>query len=113
MKSLPYVLFALLLSFSTVALAQPNAHEHKSADPVAQPAPSEARQSFKLIKGLAGAWTGTAKIDPPQADDEKVNNKPLRVTLRVTSRGNALVHEMGGWEEGMPKDPTQYDNPIT
>src|SRR5947209_12098374 len=33
-----------------------------------------------------------------------------QVTLRVTSRGNALVHEMS--EAGKPDDPTRYDHPV-
>jgi len=31
--------------------------------------------------------------------------------MRVTSRGNALVHEMQ--EAGSPLDPTKYDHPVT
>jgi hypothetical protein len=33
------------------------------------------------------------------------------ISLRVTSRGNALVHEMG--EAGKQDDPTKYDHPVT
>jgi len=35
----------------------------------------------------------------------------MQVSLRVTSRGNALVHEMN--ESGTPDDPTHYDHPVT
>ncbi len=31
--------------------------------------------------------------------------------MRVTSRGNALVHE--GQEANTPLDPTKYDHPVT
>jgi hypothetical protein len=31
--------------------------------------------------------------------------------MRVTSRGNALVHELQ--EAGTPLDPTKYDHPVT
>ena len=34
-----------------------------------------------------------------------------QVSLRVTSRGNALVHEMK--QAGTPDDPTRYDHPVT
>jgi hypothetical protein len=34
-----------------------------------------------------------------------------QVSLRVTSRGNALVHEM--YEPGKANDPTHYDHPVT
>jgi hypothetical protein len=39
------------------------------------------------------------------------SNGPSQVTMRVTSRGNALVHEM--YELGVPDDPTRYDHPVT
>ena len=35
----------------------------------------------------------------------------MRITLRVTSRGNALVHEMKG--AGDPDDPKSFDHPVT
>jgi hypothetical protein len=39
------------------------------------------------------------------------DDKPLHVSMRVTSRGNALIHEMQ--EAGTPLDPTKYDHPVT
>jgi hypothetical protein len=39
------------------------------------------------------------------------NGTPLEVSLRVTSRGNALVHEMK--TPGVPDDPTKTDHPVT
>jgi hypothetical protein len=39
------------------------------------------------------------------------DGKPLHITMRVTSRGNALVHEMQ--EAGTPLDATKYDHPVT
>ena len=39
------------------------------------------------------------------------HGKPVHVSLRVTSRGNALVHEMQ--ESGTPLDPKKYDHPVT
>ena len=35
----------------------------------------------------------------------------MQVTLRVTSRGNALVHEMR--DPTVPDDPTKTDHPVT
>ena len=35
----------------------------------------------------------------------------MHVSMRVTSRGNALVHEMQ--EAGTPLDATKYDHPVT
>ena len=39
------------------------------------------------------------------------DGKPLHVSMRVTSRGNTLVHEMQ--EAGTPLDATKYDHPVT
>jgi hypothetical protein len=101
MKSLRAVLSAaVLLSLSTVAFAQ-------SAAPPAPP--SDAQKSFDTLKTLAGNWEGPVSLDPPQAD--MGTDKPVHVSLRVTSRGNALVHEMQ--EAGTPLDAARYDHPIT
>jgi hypothetical protein len=35
----------------------------------------------------------------------------LHLTMRVTSRGNAIVHEFQ--ESGTPFDPAKYDHPVT
>jgi hypothetical protein len=40
-----------------------------------------------------------------------MGDKPIHVSLRVTSRGNAMVHEMK--EAGAPDDPARYDHPVT
>jgi hypothetical protein len=71
-------------------------------------AQSDAQKSFDQLKALAGVWTGHAVATPPQADWD---NAPVQVTLRVTSRGNALVHEMQDPKTG--DDPTKYDHPVT
>jgi hypothetical protein len=74
MKSLRFMLSVVLMSLSTLALAQ-----------------SDAQKSFDKLKTLAGSWEGT------------MDGKPLLVTLRVTSMGSALMHEMTGG--GTPEDP--------
>ncbi len=38
-------------------------------------------------------------------------HKPLHVSMRVTSRGNVLVHEFQ--EAGTPLDCAKYDHPVT
>jgi hypothetical protein len=78
---------------------------HKAAD---KAAPSDAQKSFDQLKTLAGTWRGSVKATPPAPD---IDNAKLEITLRVTSRGNALVHEMQ--EPGTPLDPTKYDHPVT
>jgi hypothetical protein len=104
MKSARYMPFLVLIAFSTVAFTQPDAH--KSVD---QPPPSEAQKSFTEMKTLAGIWQGPVKLDPPMPEMD--NGKPVEVSLKVTSRGNALVHEMQ--EAGAPLDANKYDHPVT
>jgi hypothetical protein len=79
---------------------------HKSTD---KPVVSEAQKSFDTLKTLAGSWEGPVSVDPPQPDMD--TSKPMHVSLRVTSRGNALVHEMQ--EAGTQLDATRYDHPVT
>jgi hypothetical protein len=93
MKSLRTIFTAaVLLSLTTIAFAQ-----------------SDAQKSFDQIKTLAGSWQGPVTFDPPDA--EMSTDKPVHVSLRVTSRGNALVHEMQ--EAGTAEDPARYDHPVT
>ena len=102
MKSLSFVLSLVLLSLSTVALAQSDAQKSSVA-----PVPSEAQKSFTTMKSLAGEWEGPVTVpDAPEMSGAK-----MHLSLRVTSRGNALVHEFQ--EAGTPLDATKYDHPVT
>ena len=56
---------------------------------------SDAQKSFEKLKTLAGTWEGTFE------------GSRLGVTLRVTSMGNAIIHEMKG--DG-PQDPITMIN---
>jgi len=56
-------------------------------------AESDAQKSFTNLKTLAGSWQGT------------YDGKPVQVSLRVTSMGNTLMHEM--------TRPGNSDDPIT
>jgi len=67
---------------------------------------SNAEVSFDKLKMLAGTWKGALTVDPPQPE---MPNQGW-VSFRVTSRGNALVHEMK--QPGTPDD-TSKDDPIT
>jgi hypothetical protein len=69
---------------------------------------SDAQKSFDKLKTLAGTWQGHVTMEPPDPD---MGNTLLQVTMRVTSRGNALVHEMQ--EAGTPLDAVKYDHPVT
>jgi hypothetical protein len=88
--SLPHaVLFALL---AATAFAQ-----------------SDSQKSFDQMKTLAGSWRGRVTTVPPMS--EMGNGSDTEVTLRVTSRGNAIVHEMKA--SGTADDPARYDHPVT
>jgi hypothetical protein len=93
MKFHRFVLSAVLLSFSALTFAQSD-----MAMPDAKK--SDAQVSFDQLKTLAGNWDGVVSTVPPQAE---IEGKPIQVTLRVTSMGNALVHEMTG--AGRPDHP--------
>ncbi len=91
MKYLRLMLSAVvLMSLSTVAFAQADA----------QKSPSDSQKAFDKLKTLAGSWEGMVKTDPPTPE---ADGKHVQVTLRVTSMGNALLHEMK--IEGRPDDP--------
>jgi hypothetical protein len=61
---------------------------------------SDAQKSFDTLKTLAGSWEGRVTTVPPSPD---IDGKPVQASLRVTSMGNAIMHEMTG--AGRPDDP--------
>lgn len=83
MKSLYAVLVVVLVSLSTAAIAQ-----------------TDAQKSFDKMKALSGSWEGRVTTVPPTPE---MDGKLMQVTLRTTSMGNALVHEMTS--AGRPDDP--------
>ena len=91
MKSRLMLSVVVLMFLSTVAFAQ-----------------SDAQKSFDKLKTLSGSWEGHVTTVPQKAEME---GALLQLSLRVTSRGNALVHEMR--EAGKPDDPNRYDHPVT
>jgi len=107
MKCLRFVLSFVLMSLGTAAFAQSDAH--KMGEPKAAVPKSKAQTSFDAMKALAGDWEGPVKTDMPV--EAKVDIKPLHVSMRVTSRGNVLVHEMQ--EIGTPLNSAKYDHPVT
>lgn len=98
-----FMLPCVVLFAGTVALAQ-----HEMQTSATQPQ-SNAQKSFAQLKSLAGTWRGPVTVDPPQP--EVKNGEIGQISLRVTSRGNALVHEMK--DPTKPDDPTKYDHPLT
>ena len=83
MKFHHLTLSAVLLALSVGALAQ-----------------SEAQKSFDQLKALAGTWEGQVTTVPKEA---AVEGQSIHITLRVTSMGNALMHEAS--ISGRPDDP--------
>jgi hypothetical protein len=57
---------------------------------------------FEKLKALSGTWEGKVTTDMP-VTAAPIENSPMHVTLRTTSRGNALLHEMTS--AGSPDDP--------
>jgi hypothetical protein len=78
----------VLMSVSAVDFAQTDAPK------------SDAQRSFEKLKTVAGSWEGRVTTVPPNPDME---GKSVQLSLRVTSMGNAMVHEMTG--AGRPDDP--------
>jgi len=85
MKTFRFMAGIVLMSISAVVFAQ-----------------SDGPKSFDNLKALAGSWEGKVTTVPPQPD---VQDKAVQVSLRVTSMGNALMHEV--------RIPGQQDDPIT
>jgi hypothetical protein len=85
MKSLRITLSLILISLATTLFAE-----------------SDAPASFARLKTLAGTWEGPITTTPAEP---AIEGKTMRVTLRVTSMGNALMHEM--------TTPARPDDPIT
>src|SRR5260370_41572118 len=86
MRSVRFLLAFGLMLLPAVAFAQSDMHK---SDVVQKS--SDAQKSFDQLKTLAGTWRGSVKATPPDPD---IDNAKPEITLRVTSRGNALVHEM-------------------
>ncbi len=83
MKSVRLALTLVLLALSTLAFAQ-----------------SDAQKSFDKLKALEGSWEGHVTTMPVAPE---IDGKVMQVSLRVTSMGNAIMHEMKGG--GRPDDP--------
>ncbi len=78
---------AVLITLSTAALAQ-----------------SAAQKTFDQMKTLTGEWQGRVTTSPA-AMGHDMEGSLFHVTLRTTSSGNAILHEV--------RAPGMKDNPIT
>jgi hypothetical protein len=97
------MLSAVLVSLSTVGFAQSAQSQSMTQSQ------TDAQKSFTLLKTLAGTWQGQVTTNPVQSG--MGDGGLIQVSLRVTSRGNALVHEMRAADK--PDDPAKYDHPVT
>ena len=102
MKVISSVVSALMLCVSTVALSQSAAREPQGPKPGTEL--SSGQPAFDRLKTLAGNWKGMGAMGPESAQ--------VRVTLRVTAGGSAILQEMV--PEGRSADPLNGDDdPIT
>jgi hypothetical protein len=104
MKSFRTMLVVALITISAVLILVASTAAQSGAS-----TQTGAQMSFDTLKTLAGSWEGPVTVTPPMP--EMSMDKPVHVSLRVTSRGNALVHEMQ--EAGTLEDPNRYDHPVT
>jgi hypothetical protein len=98
------LLFLLLLSVTSPAFGRSSPSEGPRAqspshESPAPPAATDAK-AFELLKTLAGSWAGQVTTTPTYPP---VEGTFAQFSLRVTSRGNALVHEMS--VSGLPDHP--------
>src|SRR6266852_6183474 len=80
-------LLIILVAAAAVVLPQ----EMRMPMPKTSSAQSDAQKAFEKLKALAGSWQGN------------VMGMSLQTTIRVTSRGNAILHETTS--SAMPDDP--------
>ena len=105
MKAISFLASTLILSVSTSTALSQSAQRENAPKSDQQQAP--AQLAFARLATLAGNWTGQAVMGP-----ESGMNAPMRVSLRVTSGGSALLQEM--LPQVRSDDPSNGDNdPIT
>ena len=103
MKPLSFLTLVLTFCISTIALSQSGMQTPGSQKPDGQQ--TSAQLAFARLKTLAGNWKGQAAMGPGM-------KAPVRVSLRVTSGGAAILHEMV--PEGRSDDPSVGDDdPVT
>ena len=107
---------AVLTLLATAVLSQSDSHNsttevqsdmHKAAD---KTTPSGAQKSFEALKSLAGTWQGPLTTDPPVP--EMGDGTTVQIKMRITSRGNTLVHETAELPD-KAADPNNSGEPVT
>jgi len=85
------------MSASGTAFAQPAVVPSEEIS-----SPMDAQAAFDKLKSLAGSWVGPLSMDAEHSDPS-IAGKIGQFSLRVTSRGNAIVHEIS--VSGIPDHP--------
>ena len=93
MKALCLALL-LMMSVSGPTFAQSTPSESSY-----EPAQPDAQAAFEKLKSLAGSWVGKLTVE----GDSVYSGRFAQFSMRVTSRGNALVHELS--LAGIPDHP--------
>jgi hypothetical protein len=83
MRTLMPTLLICLLAPAAVVFAQ-------NSPPQSASTPSDAKKAFEKLKTLTGSWQGT------------VMGKLISITIRMTSSGNAILHEATAEGGGVP-----------
>ncbi len=105
MKAISFVASTLMLCVSTTTALSQSAQRENA--PKSDGQQTSAQLAFARLATLAGNWTGQAVMGP-----ESGMNAPMRVSLRVTSGGSALLQEM--LPQVRSDDPSNGDDdPIT
>jgi len=94
MKSLRILAAVVALGLTSLTWAQSHNMEKNEA------AKSQEQLAFDQLKALSGSWRGTLTLDPPS---HEFDGKKAELTLRTTSMGHALMHEIH--VAGRPDDP--------
>ncbi len=107
MKRVGWVLLFVLMAFPGAVFAQSDGDKsaqktaHADTQKPAEKAPlTDAQKAFDQLKTLAGSWAGQLTTFPKESS---VEGKFAQFSLRVTSLGNALVHELS--VSGLPDHP--------
>lgn len=90
------LMVAILICMSVSNGQEMPAHPH----PVSKPMESETQKAYSKLKALAGNWEGPVTSLPAQP---MMAGKIAQISLRVTSSGNALMHELT--MNGLKDDP--------
>jgi len=99
MKALSFVSWVLVLCAAAIASSRSEIRKPDAQKADAQQA--SVQRAFARLKILAGNWKGQATMGP-------AGTAPVRVSFRVTSGGDALMHEMV--PDGRSDDPTRGDD---